>query len=230
MLTKLFSVGVMLLLLTNSLVMAQATTGRSIDDHLLIKDAEKNLGLEDEIEVIGTPYFNEKFDPGEIIFDKGMRNVVPLRYNIYKDWIEYQQNNQTYILDPDVRIKSVKFDENTFVVEPYSSKGKNRLGYFKVLDSGKVTLLSKQIVTYKEYQQAQALQSSSSPPKYTRAADQFYFKVGPSQPAKVDNIKSMIASFPDKQDLLMDYAKKEKISVRREDELRRLFAYYYSLQ
>jgi hypothetical protein len=230
MLTKLLSVSVMLLLLTSSLVMAQATTGRSIDDHLLIKDAEKNLGLEDEIEVIGTPYLHEKFEPGEIIFDKGTRNVVPIRYNIYKDWIEYQQNSQTYILDPDLRIKSVKYDENTFVVEPYSSKGKTRLGYFKVLDSGKVTLLSKQIVMYKEYQQAQALQSSSSPPKYTRTADQFYFKVGPSQPEKVDNIKSMIASFPDKQDLLMDYAKKEKISVRREDELRRLFAYYYSLQ
>ena len=230
MLTKLLSVGVVLLYLTIPPAMAQAATGKNVDDHLLIKDAQKNLGLEDEIDVVGTPYLNEEFARGEIFFDKGMRNAVPIRYNIYKDWIEYQQNNQTYILDPDVRIKQVKFDESVFVVEPYPSKGKTRLGYFKVLDSGKVTLLAKQVVLYKEYQQAQALQSSSSPPKYTRAADQFYFKVGASKPKKVDNIKSMIASFPDKQDLLMDYAKKEKISARREEELRRLFAYYYSLQ
>ena len=229
MLTKFLSVSVMLLLLTHALVSAQATTGRNVDDHLLIKDAEKNLGLDDAIEVIGTPYLDEKFAPGEIIFDKGMSNAVPIRYNIYKDWIEYQQNNQTYILDPDVRIKSVKYDENTFVVEPYASKGKTRLGYFKVLDSGRVTLLSKQTVMYKEYQQAQALQSSSSPPKYTRTADQFYFKIEAGEIQKVDNLKNMIASFPDKQDELSAFAKKEKISVRKEEDLKRMMTYYHSL-
>lgn len=230
MLTKLSSVSVILLFLTTSWTFGQATTGRNVDDHLLIKDAEKNLGLEDEIDVIGTPYLHDEFTQGEILFDKGIRNAVPIRYNIHKDGIEYQQNNQTYILDPDVRIKEVKFNECVFVVEQYPSKGKVRLGYFKVLDSGKVTLLAKQVVMYKEYQQAQALQSSATPPKYTRTADQFYVKVGTRHPEKVDNVKNMIASFPDKQDLLMDYAKKEKISARKEDELRRLMAYYYSLQ
>lgn len=229
MLPKFLIVGVMLLVLTTSPSLAQATTGKNIDDHLLIKDAEKNLGLEDEIEVIGTPYLDETFAAGEVVFDQGMRKAVPLRYNIYKDWIEFQQNNQTYILDPDVRIKEVTFGDNTFVVEPYPGKGKTRLGYFKLLDSGRVTLLSKQAVLYKEYQQAQALQSSSSPPKYTRSSDQFFFKVGSGEPEKVDNIKNMIAKFPDKQSLLTDYAKKEKLSARKEEDLRRLFAYYYSL-
>ena len=228
MLTKLFTASVMLLL-TSSPLLAQATTGKNIDDHLLIKDAEKNLGLDDGIDVIGTPYLNEAFAQGEVVFDKGMHNVAPLRYNIHKDWIEYQQNNQTYILDPDVRIKEVTFDENTFVVGKYTTKGKTHLGYFKLLDSGKVTLLSKQIVLYKEYQQAQALQSSASPPKYTRAADQFYFKMDSGELQKIENLKSMIASFPDNHDLLTEYAKKEKISARKEDDLRRLFAYYYSL-
>ena len=83
-----------MLLLTSSPMLAQATSGKNIDDHLLIKDAEKNLGLEDELDVIGTPYLNETFAQGEVVFDKGMRNVVPLRYNIHKDWIEYQQNSQ----------------------------------------------------------------------------------------------------------------------------------------
>jgi hypothetical protein len=229
MLTKSFIVSVIFLFLTTSLVQAQATTGTNIDDHLLIKDAEKNLGLEDEIEVVGTPYLNENFAVGEIIFDKGMRNAVPIRYNIHKDWIEYQQNNQTYILDPDRKIQSVIFDENTFIVEQYPSKGKMRLGYFKVLDSGKVTLLLKPMVTYKEYQQAQALQSSSTPPKYTRVADQFYIRIGGDEIQRVDNLKNMIARFPDKQSELTAYAKKEKISTKKEEDLKRLLEYYNSL-
>lgn len=229
MLTKLILVSLMMLFLTTSPGLAQSTTGKSIDDHLLIKDADKNLGLEDGVEVIGTPYLNETFAKGEVVFEKGMRNAVPVRYNIHKDWIEYQQNNQTYILDPDNRIREVIVDGNVFVVEGYPGKGKQRLGFFKLLDSGKVSLFSKQVVMYKEYQQAQALQSSSSPPKYTRVADQFYFKVESGKLQKVDNIKSMITRFPDKQDLLIAFAKKEKISAKKEEDLRRLLSYYYSL-
>jgi hypothetical protein len=230
MFTKLHLItGTVLLCLTGAYCLAQSTTGKNIDDHLLIKDAEKNLGLEEAVDVIGTPYFNETFAQGEVVFDKGKRNVVPLRYNIHKDWVEYQQNSQTYILDPDARIKEVKIDEDIFVVDGYKSKGKVRLGYFKLLDSGKVTLLAKQVVLYKEYQQAQALQSSSSPPKYTRAPDQFFFKVDSGELQKVDNIKNMIASFPDKHDELMDFAKREKISARKEDDLKKLVAYYHTL-
>lgn len=207
---------------------AQATAGRNIDDHLLIKEAEKAMGGKVYENIEGTPYLNDAFKQGEVFFDKG-RHALPVRYNIYDDWIEYQQNNQTYILDADARIKKVRFDDYTFIVEKYESKGKIKRGYFTMLDSGKVMLLSKKIVTYRERQDAKALESGSTPAKYSRASDTFYYKIGNGELLKVENLKNMVASFPDKQEELNHFVKKEKISPRKEEELRKLVRYYNSL-
>jgi hypothetical protein len=222
-----FAVSTILFCLTASTCLAQSATGQNIDDHLLIKDAKKNLGLEDGVDVVGTPYLNKSFADGEVVFDNGSRNAVPLRYNIHKDWVEFRQNNQTYVLDPDNRIKRVTIAQDVYVVDKFKSNAP--LGYYKLLDSGQVSLLSKQVVLYKEYQPAQALQSSASPPKYTRVADQFFLKVGQGELRKVDNVKNVILAFPDKHDALKEFAKKEGISTKNEEDLKQLIAYYNSL-
>jgi hypothetical protein len=206
----------------------QATTGKNIDDHLLVKQAEKATGNTPS-NVLGTPYLNDSFADGEVRFHKGNHSIVSVRYNIHNDWIEYQQNNQTYILDPDNRIKEVKIGEDIFVVEKYKSKGRFKYGYFKLIDSGKVTLLAKQVVIFEDYQEAKALESSSSPAKYTRAPDQFFLKIGEGELKKTDRLKEMIESFPDKHGELTDFAKKEKISPRKENEVRKLVDYYNRL-
>jgi hypothetical protein len=227
MLTKILFLLSVLVVLTIP-TFGQSTTGKNIDDHLLIKQAEKAMGNTPS-NAIGTPYLNDSFANGEVRFHKGNHSVVPVRYNIHDDWIEYQQNNQTYILDADNRIKEVKIGEDIFVVEKYKSKGSIKYGYFKLLDSGRVTLLSKQVVIFKDYQEAKALESASSPAKYTRAPDQFFLKIGEGELKKVDRLKEMIEAFPDKHEELTAFAKKEKISPRKEDEVRKLVGYYNSL-
>jgi hypothetical protein len=227
MLTKtLFLFGVLAAL--NIPTFGQATTGRTIDDHLLIKEAEKAMG-NTPTNAIGTPYLNDSFANGEVRFHKGNHTIVPVRYDIHHDWIEYQQNNQTYILDPDNRIKEVKIGEDIFVVEKYKAKGGIKYGYFKLLDSGRVTLLVKQVVIFKDYQEAKALESAASPAKYIRAPDQFFLKIGEGELKKADRVKEMIEAFPDKHEELTDFAKKEKISPRKEDEVRKLVVFYNSL-
>jgi hypothetical protein len=65
--------------------------------------------------------------------------------------------------------------------------------------------------------------------RYIRSADVFYYSVGGSELHEVETIKSMIASFPDKQEDLIVYAKKEKVSPRKEKTLVQLVQYYNSL-
>jgi hypothetical protein len=224
-----FSFLIMLAWLLNfSSAKTQAITGRNIDDHLLIKDSQKGLGLDVSKDTEGTPYLTETFAMGEVYLDKG-KHTVPVRYNIYDDWIEYQQNDQTYVLDPNGHIKSVRFDDQVLVVEKYNFKGKTKHGYFVLLDSGKVMLFSKKVVTYRESQEAKALESGSTPAKYIRASDLYFYKVGNGELKKVDSLKNMIASLPDKQDELNQFAKKEKISARKEEELIKFVKYYNSL-
>ena len=206
-----------------------ATSGRGIDDHLLIKESEKSLGENTTAEVIGTPYLNDTFAKGEVYFHKGNSTIVQARYNIYSDWIEYLQNNQTLVLDPDQRISKVRIEDQILVVDKYQSRGKIKHGYFTLLDSGKLMLLSKKIVTYREPQAPKALESAATPAKYTRAPDQFYYKIGNGELKKVDNIKELIADLAENTDAVKEFGKREKISPRKEEGLVKLVQFYNTL-
>ncbi|WP_276370707.1 hypothetical protein [Chryseolinea sp. H1M3-3] len=228
MLSKITILLSVLYLFIGSPTLAQATTGRNIDDHLLIKDAQRALGAKEE-NIEGTPYLDDSFTQGEVYFAKGKPTVVPVRYNIYKDWVEYQQNNQTYILDPNERIKKIKLGERILIVESFESRGKTKQGYFILIDSGKVMLLSKKTVTYRERTEAKALEAGATPAKYTQGPDRFFFKVENGQVQSVENVKSVIAALPNNHDELNRFVKEEKISVRKEKDLVRLIKYYNSL-
>lgn len=209
-------------------VHAQMAT--NLSQHMLIKISEKTLYGDPAAEKVdGSPYLNDNFVTGIVYSNAEKYSGISMRYNIYDDNIEFKQNNQLLILDAQPKIKKVDFDGHMFVIDNYEYKGKTRLGFFGLLDSGKVVLLSRKVVTYKEQQAPKALETGPTPAKYTRLPDVYFYKIGNGDPVKVDNIKKMIAGFPDKQTELTEFAKKEKISAKKEDELIKLVKYYNSL-
>jgi hypothetical protein len=183
------------------------------------------------VTIEGTPYLSETYVVAEIHFDKGNPTKLPVRYNAFQDLIEYKQNGQSLVLDPSTRIKKVDLGDNTLVVDKIEFKGKAKYGFLTLLDSGKVMLLSKKMVTYVDAKASKALDGSeiTSPAKFSRSPDTYYYKVGDGELQKVGSIKDMIANFPDMQEELLKYAKKEKISPKKEAELIQLVHYYNSL-
>jgi len=179
--------------------------------------------------VKGTPYLEETYVNGTIAFANNTR-TVPLRYNAYKDLIEFQADGQARVLDPSTTIKKVNFGETTFVVEKYvNDKGIPKYGYFTLLDTGKVSLFSRKSVKFTPGMKGRALDGGDQPAEYRRNPDEFYFKIEGGQMTEVKSVKAMVAAFPDKQDELLAFAKKEKISPRDEEELLKLVRYYNSL-
>jgi hypothetical protein len=181
------------------------------------------------VEVKGTPYLNEAYVDGTILFANNDRKA-PIRYNAYKDVIEFQMDGQARALDASSTIKRVTFGENTFVVEKYKDdKDVTRYGYFTLLDSGKASLYSKKVMKFTPSMKGRALDGSDQPAEFRRGPDAFYFKLASGDMTEINSIKSMIAAFPDKKDELSAFAKKEKISPRDEEELKKLIEYYNSL-
>jgi len=179
--------------------------------------------------VKGTPYLDDSYVNGTIAFATNTR-TVQLRYNAYKDLMEFQADGQARVLDPSTTIKKVNFGETTFVVEKYiNEKGIQKYGYFTLLDTGKVSLFSKKSVKFTPGLKGRALDGGDQPAEYRRNPDEFYFKVKDGEMTEIKSIKAMIAAFPDKQDELLAFAKKEKISPRDEEELVKLVKYYNSL-
>jgi hypothetical protein len=180
-----------------------------------------NSGIE------GTPYLDESFVQGEIYF-AGTSRKASIRYNIFQDLIEYQQGGQILALDPG-SIKKVEIGSMVLVVQPIEIKGKTKPGFLALLDSGKVMLYSKKVVIYRAAKKGGALDGTDSPARYTRLPDEFYYKVGEGPLREVESIKSLIASFPEKENELTVFAKKEKLSPRKEKSLLQLVQYLNSL-
>jgi hypothetical protein len=178
--------------------------------------------------VEGTPYLSEKYVAGEILFGTS-RSTVPLRYNAYQDLMEYQQNGKALVLDPSTKIKSVRLGESTYIVDKFEFDGKTKYGFLNLLDSGKVTLVAKKVIKYQEPLKGKALDGGDLPAKFSKSSDAYFYRIGNGELQEVDNIKNMIASFPDKQEEVKQFAKKEKISPKKEEELVKLVRYYNSL-
>ena len=213
-----------------TIAQAQDMSGYHIADHLLIKEADKQLKMGPEAEAVeGTPYLDETFMTGHVYSRYGDYKGISMRYNIYEDHIEFRQKDLIYILDPDLMIKKVDLGAQVLVVENYEFRMKEQPGFLTLLDSGKVTLLSKKVVTYREQQPPKALESAPTPARYSRLPDAYYYKIGTGEVMKVQNIKKMISSFPDKHQELTQFAKKEKLSHKKEADLIALVRHYNKL-
>ncbi len=95
---------------------ANAQKAMNLGEHMLIKISDKALYGDPAAEKEeGTPYLNENFVAGVVYDHKARYEGIPMRYNSYDDQIEFKQNNQLYILDPQPRIRKVELDGHTFV-------------------------------------------------------------------------------------------------------------------
>jgi hypothetical protein len=179
-------------------------------------------------DIQGSPFLDDKFVEGEI-YVSAKRTVVPVRYNVFQDWIEYQQGGQTLVLEPSKTIEKVKIGDAVLVVDKFELQGKSKYGYLTLLDTGKVVLMKKNVIRYIPLQKGRALDGTDLPAKYAKSPDVYFYKIGSGPLVEIDNLKSLIASFPDKQEELKQYAKKEKISVKKQEELIQFIRYYSSL-
>jgi hypothetical protein len=177
----------------------------------------------------GTPYLDEKYVDGEIYFGESARTKAPVRYNIYQDLMEYQQNGKALVLDPSTKIKKVQMGDITFIVEKLTLDGKTKYGFLNLLDSGKVTLFSRKMMRYQAPLKGRALDGGDMPAKFSKMSDLYFYKIGTGELQEVGSLKDLIASLPDKQDEIKQYVKQEKLSPKKEDELRKLIQYYNSL-
>ncbi len=180
-------------------------------------------------EVKGTPYLDEAYQDGTILFANNTR-TAPIRYNAWKDLIEYKQDNgQPRVLDASATIKKVQLGSTTFHVEKFESNGVEKYGYFTLIDSGKVTLFSRKAMKFTPALKGRALDGGDQPAEFRRLPDVYYVKVGDQPLTEVKSLKALLAAFPDKNEELSSYAKKEKISFKDEGELKQLVSYYNSL-
>jgi hypothetical protein len=177
----------------------------------------------------GSPYFNDEFVKGTIYHNRSIYRDVEMRYDIYFDRIEFKNQDTVMVAGPDKLISKVQMGDQTFIVSIFKSKDKPALTYFLREDSGKMTLLTKMEIKFKNQELGKPIQGDI-PAKYIRMPDTHYYKIGNGPLIKIQGIKKLIEEIPDHNGEMEQYARKEKISANKPKELKKFSQYYNSLQ
>jgi hypothetical protein len=186
------------------------------------------LNSSTEVEIVGSPYLSDSYAQGSMFLTLGNFIGLEMRYNIYFDQVEFKNQDSVLALGPDDIIKKIVIGKQTFVVDKFEHKGKVFPTYYERLDSGKVSVMAKWLVLYKEMQRAKPMQGDV-PPKYERLPTNYFVKIGQELPIKVKNVKQMIEALPSNREQVEKFAEEKKIRGGDRKDLVAIVDYYNSL-
>jgi hypothetical protein len=148
--------------------------------------------------IAGNPYLNKDFQDGRPISKYNLTfSVIPLRYNIYTDNIEYKSpDNKIFALKDQDKLKAYKIGDATFIYSPYyKSKDTLSSGYFQVLVTGKATGLVKYTVYLLEAQPERPY-LPAKPERFSQVTKSFYIKMADGVVAPASKEKEILRLFP----------------------------------
>ena len=183
-----------------------------------------------ESEVEGSPYYIDEFKKGTIYtYQKIQYNDIPLRYNIYKDEMEFQKPDDQIlaIATPEIVEKAV-VGEDTFSNIPYEFGNTVKHAYFILLIEGKLSLYMRPEIIYQKPKKA-AGYIDPEPAKFIKRPDVFYLRINQQAAVKIESKKDLQNFFTDHQKQIQDFIKKNKIKVGKKDKIIELVQYYNSL-
>ncbi len=182
-------------------------------------------------EVSGSPYLNKTYQLGSVLTRQGVKYVqIPLRYNVYRDEMEFRdaQGKALVITSPE-NLKEVDMGDTVFVYRPYRSEKKLRKGFFRLVNRGWAQGLIRYRTGFQPAQPAGAY-SDPQPPKFVPYPPQFYVSVSRQPAVEVHKTKALIELLGDHKKEMQAFAKKNKIKLRRQSDLKRLLDYYNALK
>ena len=178
--------------------------------------------------VEGEIYLGENWPAGVVVLrDGGIIDDYLLRYNILIDQMQFIRNNDTLAFASPQELGTVTFDNHTFIYDAYQCDNAIRYGYFELIEPGKNRLLLKRQVTY-EIPDARNPDNSDASRYFI---DECYFISKPSKASYkiMCNRKSVLSVLDEHKDEIDEYLRITGNKVKTPDDLKKLVAYYNTL-
>lgn len=140
--------------------------------------------------------------------------------------MEIRYKGQDFEISPDdPNLKTITIDTSRFEACPYEYNKTTKFGFFEVIHSGTLTLLSKSRV---EVKMAGRLKSEADK-SFVREADEFYVRFENGRLHKLDRPRDLINNVKVKKEELSDFISKNRISFRDKNDVTRMAEFYNSL-
>ncbi|WP_346860586.1 hypothetical protein [uncultured Draconibacterium sp.] len=168
----------------------------------------------------GTPYLNDEFIVGEVIVEDSIRfELIPLRYNIYNDKMEFKnKNSQVLEISNSTSRYQFHFEDFLFCNQMYSEDGLSKQGILELLVDGQVKLFKKYNIELQPAAKAIGFQEAT-PDRFVQKEEQYLLAVGKEIPYVFGNPKKLLPVLEKIKPEVNSYVKTQKLKLRSEKDL-----------
>ena len=206
---------------------SQITQINNLDDMFNLKnDVDLINSRQNDPNIKGSPFIHSDYQNIKI---KGVS--MKGKYNANLDYIEIDNNGKIVFFGPTFEHRyNVVFTDTKTTYRAFEYE-KLKLGFFKVLaEKDNAYLLSRQFIKFNKGTKALDNFSRNKPAKFERKKDVHYIKLSTQDvviklPTKKSKFLKIFNS-----DKLKNYIKKERLSIKKEDDLIQIFKYYNSVK
>jgi len=194
----------------------------------LMKSAEKITLFE---EYDGSMYMKSRYKESSVIDEKSGTYDTKLKYNIYTDALELVQGSKYYEVAKSPTVHARIDGDYFYYCEFKNQRGLSRDGYFILVElNDKYRIYKKLTLDIKDPEKKQRINSGLGEPGQLRMVTTYFVEEGGTIVELPTNKKDMLATFSDKEQELGQYLKKEKIRLKKEEDLIRFVARYNALK
>lgn len=185
----------------------------------------------DATNIEGSPYLDDTFAKGYLITtDSILYSDVYLRYNNYKDVMEFRKDDKAYEISSQFPILTISFNEKIFERKLFQSNEQVKLGYFELLSEGRTKLYIKRDIILKEAKPAAGYQSAKQP-VFKEISPLFFLQKNNEKILHAfKNKKELSELLSDKKDEIKNFIKLNKTNLDNERDLSKLINYYNSIK
>lgn len=198
----------------------------------------KKLNSPSDLETVGSVYIEERFVPCKVFYNDEVIGNFYYRHNAFNDEVEIKDTQ--FGEQPESSLATIKelrlvdeLDHKELALKAYKNKKDVvRNGYLYKLNEGdKYDLFFKNSVKFTEGTNPVNSMVRATPNKFSHFTEYYFMKDGDKLAHYIGKKKSeFLREFEkDKRDSLASYIKEEKINLKKEEDLMKVFNYLNSI-
>lgn len=187
------------------------------------------------VDVNGSPYLIDTWEKAVVQLDNGQTYNVDVKYDLVADELTFRSNkgDSLTFVKPVKEFKLAYINNNkneTHIFRsgfPSTGAKTTEKSFYEVLYDGGTKLLKKQAKSI--WTESTSYGTATQTKNITPRTTYFVAKEGKMLPLKLDR-KSVISALADKSSQVEQYIKENKLEVKNDEDLIKVFAYYNSLK
>ena len=177
--------------------------------------------------VEGSPYMIEDFNKGILTMAKGNQvyDGIPMRYDAYKDELEYEKDGKHYRLGPEITSFSIPTGDALYEFQrDFPAVGDlTENSFYQVLYDGTTKLLKHY---GKRMREEKAYNSATATKRFDGTEQLFVLKGGKMNPIKKNDKKELLSLLSDEKNLMNYIIKEEQLDFKSEKDMVKLLEEY----